>query len=154
MDDKSKKRWLYIALFLAALVIVWLLLRKNDAVQQIIKQNVPWAVPLLGESGGGNVYNIPSLNYVPATMPAISSAKCDSNSPCIFCTIPNVTYPSKPVKSVAPPTYVTQQVVQPKSFQQPTNIITNQISYVTGGNPIAVDWRGDRTLLGYGGASL
>lgn len=136
MSDKSKKRWLYIALFLATLVIVWLLLRKNDAVQQFIKENVPWAVPLISD-GGGDIYNIPSLGYVPATMPSGGSNKCDSNSPCIFCTIPNATYASKPITKVASPEYITAYVSAPKSFQQPTTSMFTAPKTVVGYNPVS-----------------
>lgn len=119
-EQKSSKTALIIGAVIIALILLWLLLRNNPTAQQIVKQNVPWLQPIMGNAGAPDEYNISVGGYTPGQMPGISQSKCDSNSPCIFCVIPNASYPSKPVKSNAPQ-YLTDYVVAPKpvSLSQP-----------------------------------
>jgi|SRR6476619_4178921 len=79
------------------LFLLWLLLARNKTAQQIIKQNLPYPISSLFTPSAPDTYNINMPGYVPANFPSPSTGKCDSNSPCVFCIIPNATYPSKPV---------------------------------------------------------
>lgn len=114
---KQDKQWLYIIIFVAVAFILWLLLHGNNAVAQVIKQNVPWLETIASPSPGGGI-TVDESGYVPATMPGLSSSKCDSNSPCTFCIVPNATYPSTPHTSVGEPTYSTANITAPVTFGQ------------------------------------
>jgi|SRR6185312_5125988 len=119
-DQKNNKTALIFGAVIVALILLWLLLRNNPTAQQIVKQNVPWLQPVMGDAGTPTTYNITAGGYTPGQMPGISKAKCDSNSPCIFCTIPNASYPTQPVamqNGGVKTDYVT--LPQPKTFQQP-----------------------------------
>src|SRR5438309_1472020 len=97
-EKKPKnKHTLIVIVCIVILIIAWLLLRGNKRVQRFVQQNTPWALNLFPAANVVPTYDVNAGGYVPADMPALNGgSKCDSNSPCIFCTVPNATYPSVP----------------------------------------------------------
>lgn len=123
MNNEDKKKVYVTAILIAVAIIILLWMRKNNnPVYRIIKDAVNQLLPggfgdtYEGATFTGDTYEVGGLQYTPAQFPSISSTKCDSNSPCVFCSIPNAVYPATPKTSVAKPSVETAYVTAPKSF--------------------------------------
>lgn len=109
MDNKNNKYAIAAAIVLVAVILFFLFGRKSSPVNTVINKAAD--LVFSGAPNAGDVsFNIPGLNYVAGNMPSVSQSKCDSNAPCIFCTIPNASYPSKPTSKIASPEFVTQYI--------------------------------------------